>query len=154
VYTPMASSITTTRTIRITNETAEYFKEKPLNRAVESLYGLLTDGTLTFDGDDLKVGCVHQNQKNEVENGPVCTPKSDEVCTPKRDNYELIAEMATLMRVDIDKVLRDIRELLESGELYYSNGTLRNSRYEEFENLCEAKHVSVEKVLLKVMREI
>ena len=150
----MGSSITTTRTIRITNETAEYFKEKPLNRAVESLYGLLSDGTLTFDGDEIKVGCVHQNQKNEVKNESVCTPKTEEVCTPKRDNYELIAEMAGLMRVDTEKVLRDIKDLMESGVLYYSNGVLRNSIYEEFENLCEAKRVPVEKVLTKVMREI
>lgn len=92
--------------------------------------------------------------QNEEKSTNGVHPKEENVCTPKRDNYDLIAEMATLMRVDIDKVLRDIRELLESGELYYSNGTLRYSRYEEFENLCEAKHVSVEKVLLKVMREI
>lgn len=36
----MGSSKTQTRTIRIKNETADYFRDKPLNRVVESVHDL------------------------------------------------------------------------------------------------------------------
>ena len=148
VYT-MASTRTTTRTIRISNEAAEYFKEKALNRAVESLYGLLTGGTLSFDGDELKVGCVHQNSEKSSSG----TPENDKrVCTPDKD-YESICEMANLMRVEPGVIIEQIKELLESGELYISHGRLVNPRYEEFESLCERKKWDADKIIDKVVRE-
>ena len=147
----MGSTRTTTKTIRIANEVAEYFEKKPLNRAVESLYGLLTSGKLKFDGENLSVECTHQNPEKSVQ-------KPIEVYTldkniPKSD-YELLAEMANLMRVSTDKLLSDFRQLLEDGELYYSENRLVNPRYEDFEQLCETKKQDPDKVIMNVIRQM
>lgn len=132
----MGSLRTTTRTIRIENETAEYFKEKALNRAVESLYGLLRSGEMSFDGERLKIeGCTHD--------GSLTTEKTD---------YESIEEMAALMSVTTEKLLMDIRELLEEGSLYYSEGKLVNPRYEEFERACKGK--DIDRILDSVVRSL
>ena len=149
----MGSTRTTTRTIRIDNETAEYFAKKPLNRAVESLYGYLRAGEMSFDGDSLKIECTHQNEKKESKNGEVYTPKTEKVYTPDK-NMAAINEMANLMRVEPEKLLLDIRELLESGDLYYSKGRLVNPRYEEFEEACEARKQDVDRLLNKMIREL
>lgn len=146
----MASTRTTTRTIRINNEAAEYFKEKALNRAVESLYGLLTARTLSFDGENLKVGCVHQKSEKIFSDR---SEDEKEVCTPNED-FEQIEEMAGLMRVETGKLISDIKELLESGDIYYSGGKLVNPRYEEFESLCERKKWDIDKTIDKVVREM
>lgn len=133
----MASTKTTTKTIRIDNETAEYFKEKPLNRAVESLCGLLRSGTLTFDGEELK-----------VENAPTESPKRTH---PKTD-LESIAEMARLMQVSTEGLLTALNEALEEGTLYYSNGKLVNPRYEEFERACGDR--DIDKILNSMIRSL
>ena len=51
------SKRTKTRTIRIRNEVYEYFKGKPLNKAVEGLYEYIKGGEieLTEEGLELKV---------------------------------------------------------------------------------------------------
>ena len=145
----MASSKTTTKTIRIANEAAEYFKEKPLNRAVESLYEHLTDGTLSFDGEQIKVECTHQNTEKSSLGTPENTKK---VSTLTKTDYESIAEMANLMQVSTEKLFSDIRELLENGELYYSGGKLTNPRYEEFERACGNR--DIDKILESMIRSL
>ena len=154
----MASTRTTTRTIRITNEVAEFFKKKPLNRAVEDLYELIRRGDIKFDGENLKVECTHQNEKNQVKNSEKtaeCTHQTDEkVYTPSKTAMESVDEMANLMRVPTEKLLDDIKELLEEGTLYYSNGKLVNPRYEEFERLCEVKKQDADKMINNVVRQM
>lgn len=87
------------------------------------------------------------------------TPEKEEKTTktgtplPKSD-YESIAEMAYLMRVPTEKLLADFKDLLENGDLYYSGGKLRNPKYEEFENICEARKQKVENILMKVIRDM
>lgn len=154
----MASTRTTTRTIRIDNETAEYFKDKALNRAVESLCGHLTSGKLKFDGEEIEIECTHQNEKNQVKNSEKtaeCTHRKDEkVYTPSKTAMESVSEMANLMRVPTEKLLDDIKGLLEEGTLYYSNGKLVNPRYEEFERLCELKKQDADKMINNVVRQM
>ena len=146
----MASTRTTTRTIRITNETADYFREKPLNRAVESLYGLLTSGKMKFDGDELKIECTHQNEEKTSSGVP---QNGKNVCTPKTDLSEIEA-MANLMSVPTERLLSDFRQLLEEGTLYYSDNRLINPRYEDFERLCEAKKQDPDKMISNVVRQM
>lgn len=136
----MGSTRTTTKTIRIANEVAEYFEKKPLNRAVESLYGLLTSGKLKFDGENLSVECTHQNSKNFVPS--------------EKTDITAIEEMATLMRVPTETLLSDFRQLLEDGVLYYSGNRLINPRYEDFEQLCETKKQDPDKVIMNVIRQM
>lgn len=128
----MASTITRIKPIRIKNETADYFNNKPLNKMVESLENLLENGTLRFDGDNLVV------KGAEAQNVDI----SD------------IAEMAYLMRVPTETLLSDIRQVLEDGTLYYSNGKLVNPRYEEFERICEAKKQDPDRMMANVVRSM
>ena len=59
----MASYTTTTRTVRIKNEVAEYFAGKPLNRAIEGVYEEIQSGSVALNEDGslkiLKDGSVH-----------------------------------------------------------------------------------------------
>lgn len=47
----MSSSKTRLKTIRLKNETAEYFKDKPLNRVVESVHTLAEEKKIEIQGD-------------------------------------------------------------------------------------------------------
>lgn len=47
----MSSKTTTLKTIRIKNDTAEFFKDKPLNRVVESVHYLTEERKLEIKGD-------------------------------------------------------------------------------------------------------
>lgn len=129
-YTLMASTTTRIKPIRIKNETADYFENKPLNRMVESLEELLREGKLKFDGENL----VIKGQSAE------------------KTDISSIAEMANLMRVPTERLLSDFRELLEDGTLYYSNGKLVNPRYEDFERACEGKNI--DKILESMVRSL
>ena len=126
----MASTITRIKTIRIKNEVADYFEEKPLNRMVESLYELIEAGKMRFDGENL------------VINGSSSTDIQD------------IEEMAALMNVRPEKLLSDFRELLEEGELYYTGGRLINPRYIDFEDICERKKQDIDKTIANVVRQM
>lgn len=72
---------------------------------------------------------------------------------PKTD-IESIEEMAALMMVPMDKLLSDIRELLEEGTLYYSDGRLINPRYEDFERICEKRKQDIDKTIANVVRQM
>lgn len=47
----MSSTVTKVIAIRVKNETAEYFKGKPLNKVVENVHGLVKDGDLKIDNE-------------------------------------------------------------------------------------------------------
>ena len=128
----MASTTTRIKTIRIKNETADYFENQPLNRMVESLEELMQDGKVSFDGDNLVI-------------------KGSDKKIPKSD-YESIAEMARLMQVSTDGLLTALKDALEEGTLYYSNGKLINPRYEEFERACGDK--DIDRILNSMIRSL
>lgn len=93
---------------------------------------------------------VHPKNESKSVKG---TPENDKrVCTPDKD-YDSICEMANLMRVEPGVIIEQIKDLLESGELYISHGRLVNPRYEEFESLCERKKWDADKIIDRVVRE-
>ena len=51
----MASTKTRTKTIRLANEAADFYEGVPLNRIAESVKGLLEEGRLRFDGEEIKI---------------------------------------------------------------------------------------------------
>ena len=98
-------------------------------------------------------GGTPKNQPKIDRGTPENKEKTEKRGTPK-GNYELIGEMANLMRVPTEKLLDDIKGLLEEGTLYYSNGKLVNPRYEEFERLCELKKQDADKMINNVVRQM
>lgn len=98
---------------------------------VESLEELLRSGKVRFDGENLIVKGSDSN-----------IDLSD------------LSEMANLMRVPTEKILSDIKDMIEEGTLYYENGKLINPRYEELELVCERKNVNIDNLLMKVIRDI
>ncbi len=85
-----------------------------------------------------------ENEKKQENTG---TP------LPKTDISD-VEEMASLMRVPTETLLRDIRIMLENGELYYSGNKLVNPHYEEFEQLCELKKQPIDKVIGNIIRQM
>ena len=128
----MVSTTTRIKPIRIKNETADYFENQPLNRMVESLEELMKSGKIKFDGDNLVIKGLTQ-EKTDITD---------------------IVEMAELMRVPMNKLLSDFRELLEEGTLYYENGKLINPRYSDFEDICEKKKQDIDKTIANVVRQM
>ena len=53
----MSSKVSSLKTLRLRNETVEYFRGKPLNRYVDSLVELIERGEIEEEGDRLKCGC-------------------------------------------------------------------------------------------------
>lgn len=53
----MASSTTKVMAVRVKNETAEYFKGKPLNKVVESVHHLARDREIEIKGNGDIVIC-------------------------------------------------------------------------------------------------
>lgn len=102
----MASTKTSTKTIRIANETAEYFEGKPLNRAVECIHRLLENGKLTFDGEEIKISGdmgVH---------------------TGSKDDMAVLDEMAMCFGVSSEEMLSKVVEALENGEFTFVGGRI------------------------------
>ena len=60
----MSSKTTTVMAIRVKNETASYFKGKPLNRVVENVHGMAINGELEIKGDG-EVVVSGSNDKRE-----------------------------------------------------------------------------------------
>lgn len=149
----MGSTKTTLRTVRLTNEVAEFFEKKPLNRVVEDVYELIRQGEIKFDGENIKVECTHQNEKKPEKIVECAHPKTEKVCTPD-ENYNSICEMAGLLRIEPAHLFEALNTELEEGTLYLSNGRLRSQRYEEFENTCERKHVNIDNLLMRVIRDV
>ena len=113
--------------------------------------------TIRFNPSDLGLIEAIMRKENTTFNNAVHILINKNGGTPlekKRDDYESIVEMAGLMRVEPGTLLRAINELLESGELYYSQGKLVNPTYEEFEKVCEERKINRDNLLYKVIRDI
>lgn len=125
----MASTKTRTKTIRLANEAADFYEKVPLNRVAESVYGLLNEGKLEFDGESVKiVGGVDVYTESEV--------------------MRSIREMLGFSGMTFDDLLKDINEKLESGELMLDEGSTRVQMpawAEEFEEACHDLCIPVEK---------
>ena len=51
----MSSKITKVMAIRVRNETADYFRDKPLNRIVESVHDLVKSKDVEIDKGQVKI---------------------------------------------------------------------------------------------------
>ena len=133
----MASYKTTTKTIRILNETADYFKDKQLNRAVDSLKDLLEEGSLSFDGEKISI-CVDTSLAGD----------------------ELLS-MLNCFKKSESEFLDDVTKLMNDGSLTYENGKLiavstpnLGDYHDKFLEWCSKKKADPQKVLDNIMERV
>lgn len=127
----MASSRTTTFGIRIKNETAEFFKGKPLNRYVERLQELVESGTLDLEGDEI-----------------VCTQKSGSTAS----EFTRLRSAGAAYGLSGGELAEKLMDAMDSGAIIYENGSFRaDSEYnfEKFVSACLEKGMSVQKMIDK-----
>ena len=110
--------------------------------------------TIRFNPEDLgKIESLMRKEDTSFNNAVHLL--INDTGTPQRnEDFESIGEMASLMRVTTEKLLSDIREMIENGELYYMNGKLRNPYFAELEDICERKKIDIESLLAKVVRDV
>lgn len=116
----MASSKTRTRTVRISNESADYFEKLPLNKVIEGVYTLISEKRIVFDGENLKI-----SEKSGL--------------TPNKD-LEEIESMAVFFGFTLDEMLKMIYEGLNDGYLTVENGKIVGLPEVNLDNLKEACH--------------
>lgn len=129
----MASTKTRTKTIRLANETADYFERVPLNRVAECVHRLLESGVLEFDGEI------------KVKGSP------DYPVEVMKD----IDTMAGLFGVSTKDIIEGVGELMNDGSLSVENGRLVCTLPEwviRIEDMCRDKGIPVEKVVGMVER--
>lgn len=116
----MASSKTRTRTVRISNESADYFEKLPLNKVIEGVYTLISEKKATFDGESLKI-----SEKTGL--------------TPNKD-LEEIDSMAKFFGMDGGDLLKGVCAGLMDGNLTVENGKVVGIPQIDLTNLEEACH--------------
>ena len=114
----MASTKTRTRTVRISNESADYFEKLPLNKIIEGVYTLISEGKATFDGENLKI-----SEKSGL------TPETKE-----------IESMANFFGLTLNEMLKKIYEGLNDGILTIEKGKIVGTPDLDLENFKEACH--------------
>jgi len=139
----MASTKTRTKTIRIANETADYFEDKPLNRMVECVHEMLASGKIGFDG-----------QRFLPEMG-VDTTKIEEKSSLEQELKD-IEEMVSLCGGTLEGFLKSVDECLTAGTLVVSDGklVLPSVYTDEFEKACRDKCLDPQSVLDKATKAV
>lgn len=132
----MASSKTVSKGIRITNEAAEYFKDKPMNRMIESMIPLLESGELRFDGETLKIA----QKRSEID-----------------DLVSEMSEMAVCMGMEPGELTEGLFHLLEEGQITIVGKEILVELPDwagEFEFTCQEMGLEVENVAQKAILAI
>lgn len=146
----MASNRTTTKTIRISNDTAEYLKDKDCRIILESICKLIQKEELTLDDKG-----VH------TENEGVHTLSKKDIATLKD-----IKQMAELSGSNLSEVLGSLQFKLTFNDLEITNGELavykslwdKVSEDEEvaglignLNSLCDEKGIALEDAYKQVL---
>lgn len=137
----MASTITRRKTIRIANETDDYFKDKPLNRMVECLQGLLESGRIEWNGEELivnerakvpdkligeleEIGGYFEMTVEDLIREFVRMVNDGEICVEDKVLYPVMPEWAEKIDervrkegIDGEKVAKKVLEMIERGEI-------------------------------------
>lgn len=110
--------------------------------------------TIRFSPSDLEKIELTMKKEDTSFNNAVHLLINQTGVPAKKDDLSDLSEMASLMCVTTEKLLSDIKDLVENGDLYYMGGRLINPKYEEFERVCEKRNVKVEHIITKAIREI
>ena len=130
----MASTKTRTRTVRISNESADYFEKLPLNRVIESVYTLILEKTVSFDGENLKI-----LQKSGLK--------------PNEDLKE-IESMANFFGLSTEELLKGMCAGLMDGNLTVENGNvvgIPEINLDELEEICHERGIEPQEAIDKLV---
>ena len=130
----MASTKTRTRTVRISNESADYFEKLPLNRVIESVYTLILEKAMSFDGENLKI-----LQKSGLK--------------PNEDLKE-IESMANFFGLSTEELLKGMCAGLMDGNLTVEKGKvvgIPDINLENFKDACHLINKEPQEMLDKVV---
>ena len=134
----MASTKTRPKTVRITNEAADFYEDVPLNKVAESVYGLLSSGLLEFDGEEIKIPSGVHTEKRSLA-------------------YEDITFMASLCEMSMERVEEEISRLMNEGVLVFIGGKIvveHPNWVKSFEEACHDRGVDTEKVAEAAIKAI
>ena len=130
----MASTKTRTRTVRISNESADYFEKLPLNRVIESVYTLILEKAMSFDGEP---------SKNDKNSG--LTPNSD---------LKEIEDVALFFGISTEELLEGMCAGLMDGNLTVEKGKvvgIPDINLENFKDACHLINKEPQEMLDKVV---
>lgn len=125
----MASSKTKVKPIRIANETEEFFKDKPLNRYVESLHHHLDKGNLIVDGGNIIIAKAYK--KNIYDDIP-------------KDITSDLESMVVFFEGGMAGLMRAVDRMLNDGTLNTDFSIAKEAWVEEFRDACRECGVPVE----------
>lgn len=141
----MASSKTVSKGIRIKNEVAEYFKDKPLNRYIESLYEHIQDGLIEEEDGSLS---VHTKETNSLGNYTM-TPAVLEEFESAGKAYGMTG----------NELGRRIMLAMDLGLIFYEDNQFKAYAGEEYDlsklkEACKEKGVPVQKAIDKAAQMV
>lgn len=143
----MASSTTKTKTIRIANDTADFFEGKALNRLVECVHHLIESGKMTFDGEELKFSSqasVH-----------ICD-KENEVDTTS-DAFVDLKSMTDYFGITMDSLMEMFDVALNEGSVVLNDGKLVcviPGWAEKLSDACHELGYDVEKIVDSAVKSL
>ena len=132
----MSSTKTRPKTVRIMNETAEFYEKVPLNRVAESVHRLLENGSLRFDGEEIRISSDDTVQRTEW----------------KKD----LDGMLSCCGIGFDEFMDAVYGLVCEGTIDISDGVrlMEPSWVTRFREVCHEKCIPVEKTMENVCQKI
>lgn len=144
----MSTLKTVTRTVRIKREVAEYFKEKPLNRYIESMYEHILSGEIEEEDSGIS---VHTKMIQNGEKGSTSSVHTD-------NEYEKRLKMnAAPFGISPKELCLKLLDGMDSGKIIYENGEFRaEEKYDlsKLEEECRCRGVPIEKVISSMIQMI
>ena len=141
----MASYKTRTRTVRIKNECADYFADKPMNRAIESIYEGIMSGKMSLCED----GSVKILGGESVH--------TEDMGIPLAEVRELLS-YARFYSLEDSDFLRMIMGFIEDGSLSYERGKIicrdLSMQTDEFKAVCKDMGKNPQDVLNEATKRI
>lgn len=144
----MASLRTTVKSVRIANEVAEYFENKPLNRMVEGLCDLLERGMVTYDGENLTVA------NTRVPEAPR-EPKTGNRWNIDEADLMDLDSMSRFMGGDVRTMIHLFDEAVNEGVIRYDQGRyvgVEDVELEDLYEICREQNVNPQEVIDKAVK--
>lgn len=144
----MSTLKTVTRTVRIKREVAEYFKGKPLNRYIESVYEHILSGEIEEENSGIS---VHTKVVQSGEKGSTSSVHTE-------NEYEKRLRMnAAPFGMKPEELCLKLLDGMDSGKIIYENGEFRaEERYDlsKLEEECRCKGIPMEKVIASMIQMV